>query len=513
MAKYLDSTGLTHFWAKIKTWVGNYVKITSSTGKDTITAGNNSVDVYDWAQASEKPGYNLDEISDGTTNKAFTQTEKTKLGNIAPGAEVNQNAFGKVKVGTTTIEADAKIDTLEIDGGGDVTVTADASGDKVTVSVTTPKKTSELTNDSGFITSADIPEGAAASTTSPKMDGTASVGTEMAFARGDHRHPSDTTKQDVIDASHKLSADLVEDGTANKAYTAAEKNKLATVAENAEANQNAFSNIKVGTTTVAADAKTDTVELVAGSNITLTPDATNDKITIAAAGVTPASASPLVNGTAAVGTSAKYAREDHVHPTDTSRAADNAVVHLTGDETIAGNKTFSNMVRFNGGSLDTNISLSDGEAEMQFWGQDDKGFSWIRESVTSDGGKVTQWRDLGTVLNGKVNTSVVGSANGVCPLNAGAKIDAQYLPAYVDDVVEAYIRSGQTALSQSWLATGSASGTVITPESGVIYVLMNGNDTYPTNSQYRWGGTAYVKLNDGGVSAITNAEIDSITAN
>jgi hypothetical protein len=33
------------------------------------------------------------------------------------------------------------------------------------------------------------------------------------------------------------------------------------------------------------------------------------------------SATPLVNGTAAVGTSLRYARQDHVHPTDTSRAA------------------------------------------------------------------------------------------------------------------------------------------------------------------------------------------------
>lgn len=59
-----------------------------------------------------------------------------------------------------------------------------------------PTKTSDLTNDSGFITSADIPESAAASTTTPLMDGTASVGTELAFARGDHRHPSDTSKAD-----------------------------------------------------------------------------------------------------------------------------------------------------------------------------------------------------------------------------------------------------------------------------------------------------------------------------
>lgn len=35
----------------------------------------------------------------------------------------------------------------------------------------------------------------------------------------------------------------------------------------------------------------------------------------------PASATPLMDGTAAVGSSAAYARGDHVHPTDTSRAA------------------------------------------------------------------------------------------------------------------------------------------------------------------------------------------------
>ena len=51
-----------------------------------------------------------------------------------------------------------------------------------------------------------------------------------------------------------------------------------------EANQNAFSNVKVGSTTIAADSTTDTLELVAGSNITLTPDATNDKVTISTTG-------------------------------------------------------------------------------------------------------------------------------------------------------------------------------------------------------------------------------------
>lgn len=51
-------------------------------------------------------------------------------------------------------------------------------------------------------------------------------------------------------------------------------------------NQNAFSNVTVGETTIAADAISDTLTLVAGSNVTITPDATNDKITIAATNTT-----------------------------------------------------------------------------------------------------------------------------------------------------------------------------------------------------------------------------------
>ena len=47
-------------------------------------------------------------------------------------------------------------------------------------------------------------------------------------------------------------------------------------------NQNAFTNIKVGDTTVAADSPTDTLTLTAGANVTLTPDATNNTVAITA---------------------------------------------------------------------------------------------------------------------------------------------------------------------------------------------------------------------------------------
>ena len=57
--------------------------------------------------------------------------------------------------------------------------------------------------------------------------------------------------------------------------------KTITVASGGDANQNAFSNLAVsGQTTVAADNSTDTLTLVAGNNITITTDATTDSVTI-----------------------------------------------------------------------------------------------------------------------------------------------------------------------------------------------------------------------------------------
>ena len=76
----------------------------------------------------------------------------------------------------------------------------------------------------------------------------------------------------------------------------ADKSKLDGVAAGAEVNQNAFSKIVVGSTTIIADTEIDTLTLVAGTNITLTPDATNDKVTITAKDTTYAVATQLANG-------------------------------------------------------------------------------------------------------------------------------------------------------------------------------------------------------------------------
>ena len=62
---------------------------------------------------------------------------------------------------------------------------------KARITASLPTKTSQLANDSGYITSSAVPP---ASGTAPKMDGTAAAGTGTTWARADHVHPTDTTR-------------------------------------------------------------------------------------------------------------------------------------------------------------------------------------------------------------------------------------------------------------------------------------------------------------------------------
>ena len=168
-------------------------------------------------------------LATASNDGLMAKGDKGKLDGIAVGAEVNQNAFGNILVGSTTIAADTKTDTLTFVAGTNVTLTPDATNDKLTIAA------------------------------------------------------KDTTYA----AATQSVAGLM---------SAADKKKLDGVATGAEVNQNAFSNILVGSTTIAADTKTDTLTFVAGTNVTLTPDATNDKLTIAAKDTTYAAATQSVAG-------------------------------------------------------------------------------------------------------------------------------------------------------------------------------------------------------------------------
>lgn len=64
--------------------------------------------------------------------------------------------------------------------------------------------------------------------------------------------------------------------------SAEDKQKLDGVAENAEVNQNAYSNIKVGSITISANGKTSTLILEAGANITISADNATKRVIITA---------------------------------------------------------------------------------------------------------------------------------------------------------------------------------------------------------------------------------------
>lgn len=120
--KYLDDNGLLYFWQKITNKF-----VAKENGK-------------------------------GLSTNDYTTAEKNKLGGIDAGAEVNviesvvvngTTATVSNKTASVTIEAGA-IDTISVNG------TAQTIDQNKNVDITVPTKVSDLTNDSGFQTSAQV---------------------------------------------------------------------------------------------------------------------------------------------------------------------------------------------------------------------------------------------------------------------------------------------------------------------------------------------------------------------
>ena len=169
----------------------------------------------------------------GLSTNDYTTSEKNKLKGIASGAEVNQNAFATIAVKVGTTTTN-----VEADAKQDVLTLS--QGDNITL-------TPNATNDTITIAA------------------------------------KDTTYPEATASAHGL-------------MSAGDKDKLNKIAAGAEVNQNAFSTVKVGNTSIASGSKTATLTLAAGSNITLTPDATGKKVTITAKDTTYPEASQTAHG-------------------------------------------------------------------------------------------------------------------------------------------------------------------------------------------------------------------------
>ena len=254
---------------------------------------------------------------------------------------------------------------------------------------------------------------------------------------------------------------------------------------NAEENQNAFSNIIVGGTTIAADSKTDTLTIVAGNNVTLTPDAKNDKLTITAKDTV------------------------YTHPTYTARGAGlyKVTVDGTGHVSEVTNVVKDDIVGLGIPAQDTTYNeattsdagLMSASDKTKLNGIADGANKTIVDSALSSTStnpvqnKVvnTAISSLNTLVGDKSVASQItsaidtldldstyiavtqkGAANGVAELDSSGKVPSTQLPSYVDDVLEYTAKS-------NFPSTG---------EAGKIYV-----DT-STNLAYRWGGSTYTEI-------------------
>lgn len=315
------------------------------------------------------------------------------------------------------------------------------------------------------------------SSTVPVMDGTASVGTASTVSRSDHKHPTDTsraskTEFDSHTGNTTAHITSTERTNWNTAKTHADS---AHAPSNAEKNQNAFSNIKVGDTTVAADTTTDTLTLV-GSNVTLTPDATNDKVTI---GIT------KQNVTDALGYTPPTTDTKYTHPT------------TSGNKHIPSGGSSGQILRWS----------ADGTAA---WGNDNNTTYGVATSSA-----------LGLVKSG---TDITVDSSGNVSVNDGSH---NHAASNITSGTLAVARGGTGVTSNPSMltnlgSTSAASVFTTSPRPGVTGTLpianggtgattaANARTALDVPSNSRLGGLSFVKLTQAEYNALTTKDANTI---
>lgn len=102
-----------------------------------------------------------------------------------------------------------------------------------------------------------------------------------------------------------------------------------------------------------------------------------------------------------------------------------------------------------------------------------------------------------------------GSANGVAPLDSNKLISPDYLPSYVDDVIEVYAsfdKSSSGALENIQLYLNEQKTQSVVGERGKIYIDLL------TNYQFRWSGTIFTPISIPDSSIVDLGQFESETA-
>jgi len=240
---------------------------------------------------------------------------------------------------------------------------------------------------------------------------------------------------------------------------------------------------------------------------------------------TAASAAPKMDGTAAVGSSAKYAREDHVHPSDTTKVDKVSGKGLSTEDYTTAEKT--KLAGIEAGAQENQNAFSafhvyNGTTEQGTWSADSETTTLLLEggdniqftAVTMDG-----VRGLGIQVKAspsftgtpKAPTATAGTNNTQIATTAfvtTAIANAQVGAATFQGSVNAQSAISDSSYKKGWYWLVGTAGTYVgqTCEVGdMIYAIAD------KGSAYAAADFTVVQTNLE-IESITNAEIDTIVA-
>jgi hypothetical protein len=388
-------------------------------------------------------------------NKAYVDAHAGGGGGGTPGGTSGQIQFNNASVfGGFTMSGDATINTgtgvMTLSPSGTLinyallaspTFTGTPAGPTATAGTSTTQLATTAFVGTA-ITNAAVPP---ASTATPAMDGTGAAGSATAYSRGDHVHPTDTSRAPL----------------ASPTFTGTP-----------------------AAPTAAVD--TNTTQLATTAYVIAQASAVGD-------------GTPAMDGTATRGTSTHWARADHVHPTDTSRAP-LASPALTGTPTSTTPATVDNS---------TNIATTAFvKAQSYLIGNQTITLSG---NVTGSGTTaITTTIAAGVVTNAMhVNMNAL-TIKGNNTGSSAAPIDLT--AAQTTAMLNAFTASGTGHLQGLVPDPGSTAGTTkFLREDATWVAALTGNQTITLSGDVSGSGTTAITTTIGN-AAVTYAKMQNVAA-